>query len=295
MIDVLLPYYGDPDLLRRAVVSVLGQSTDAWRLLVVDDHSPHPEVGTWVAALGDSRITYSRNDQNLGVNGNFRRCLEHATAPIVTFMGCDDEMGADHLRTIADAWHRHPGAGLVQPRVRVVDADGAAARGTADRIKSRIDPVGSTETVLRGEDLARRLMIGNWLYFPAIAWRRELLERHPFRSDMETTLDLALVLDLVLAGESAVLLPEETFSYRRHARSASSLTARSAERFVEELRLFDEYAERFEAHGWHRAAAMARLHPTSRAHTLSTAVGALAGRDTRLAGRLTALALSRGH
>ena len=292
MIDVLLPYYGDPDLLRRAVTSVRKQTTDQWRLLVVDDASSHPELGDWVASLGDSRLTYLRNSRNLGVNGNFRRCLEHATAPIVTFMGCDDEMGADHLRTIADAWQRHPDAALVQPRVHVVGADGAPARGVADRIKARIDPVGSTETVLRGEALARRLMIGNWLYFPAIAWRRDLLDRHPFRADMETTLDLALVLDLVLAGETAVLLPEETFAYRRHARSASSLTARNAERFLEEVRLFAELGRRFDERGWHRAAAMARLHPTSRAHTLSTAARAFVARDTRLAGRLTTLALS---
>ena len=37
MIDLLLPFYGDPALMRQTVASVLAQECDDWRLVVVDD------------------------------------------------------------------------------------------------------------------------------------------------------------------------------------------------------------------------------------------------------------------
>ena len=46
-IDVALPYYGDVDLMKQAVRSVLGQQFQDWRLFVVDDGFPDPEPARW--------------------------------------------------------------------------------------------------------------------------------------------------------------------------------------------------------------------------------------------------------
>ena len=42
-----LPYYGDVDLMKLAVRSVLGQQYPHWRLFVVDDGYPDPEPARW--------------------------------------------------------------------------------------------------------------------------------------------------------------------------------------------------------------------------------------------------------
>src|SRR5512141_1373011 len=77
-VDVTLPYYGDVDLMKQAVRSVLGQSYPHWRLIVVDDGYPDPEPARWFGNLRDPRVAYRRNDANLGANGNYRRCLDVA-------------------------------------------------------------------------------------------------------------------------------------------------------------------------------------------------------------------------
>ena len=111
--DVLLPYYGDVGQMQDAVRSVLAQNGDDWRLTVVDD-GREPGVPEWFEQLGDPRVRYFRNERNLGVTGNFNRCVELATAPHVVLIGCDDLMLPGYLQTVRRALRRTPGAAMVQ-------------------------------------------------------------------------------------------------------------------------------------------------------------------------------------
>ena len=78
-VEFLLPFYGDPDLLRETIRSVLDQTDPDWTLTVVDDGYPDPEVEAWIRGLADDRITYHRNETNLGANGNYRKAISLAT------------------------------------------------------------------------------------------------------------------------------------------------------------------------------------------------------------------------
>jgi glycosyltransferase involved in cell wall biosynthesis len=286
VIDLLMPFYGDPALLREAVDSVLGQTSTDWRLTVVDDCYPDAGAARWVDALDHPRVAYVRNPERLGVSRNFRRCLALTSAPHVTFMGCDDLLAPDYVAIVSDAVRAHPGVAAVQPGVRVIDEAGAPARGLTDRVKSRLAPRTEVARVLSGEKLAISLLHGNWAYFPSICWRTEFVTTHSFRDDMETVLDFDLLLDLVLDDEDLLLLPQEVFSYRRHRRSASAATARSAARFEEESRLFEETARRCTARGWPGAARAARWHVASRLHAAILVPGAVAHREGGTARRL---------
>jgi glycosyltransferase involved in cell wall biosynthesis len=77
-LEIMMPFYGRPDHFRIAVESVLAQTSRAWRLTVVDDVYPDLEPGKWVTGLKDKRITYVRNEKNLGPSLNFNRCLSSA-------------------------------------------------------------------------------------------------------------------------------------------------------------------------------------------------------------------------
>lgn len=47
-LDVLVPFWGDPALLRLTVESVLAQTDGDWLLTVVDDAYPDPAPGEYV-------------------------------------------------------------------------------------------------------------------------------------------------------------------------------------------------------------------------------------------------------
>jgi len=272
--EIMLPYYGDVRLMQDAVRSVLAQDGDDWRLTVVDD-GRESGVPEWFAALDDPRVRYYRNEQNLGVTGNFNRCLELAEYEYVVLMGCDDLMQADYLAVVRATADREPKAAMIQPGVEVIGSDGLPYDTLADRTKRKLyAPKGPGRALLGGEELAVSLLRGNWLYFPSICWRTEAVRRFGFRADLGVIQDLALVIDLLVAGESLATTPEVCFSYRRHAESESSAKAFTGHRFEEAKRFFLETADRLAAFGWPQAAKVSRLHLSSRLHALTLLPGA---------------------
>ncbi|GAA5001782.1 glycosyltransferase family A protein [Kitasatospora paranensis] len=272
--EILLPYYGDVRLMQDAVRSVLAQSGDDWRLTVVDD-GRESGVPEWFEQLADPRVRYLRNETNLGVTGNFNRCVGLAEYEYLVIMGCDDLMHPDYLDVVRAAVAREPKAAMIQPGVEVIGTDGEPFDTLVDRTKRRLyAPKGPGRALLAGEDLALSLLRGNWLYFPSICWRTAAVRRFGFRADLGVIQDLALVVDLLLAGESLATTPEVCFSYRRHAGSESSAKAYTGSRFTEAKRFFLETADRLDAHGWHRAAKASRRHLSSRLHALTLLPGA---------------------
>lgn len=291
-IDLLLPFYGEHERLQEMVRSVLGQTCPDWRLVVVDDAWPGPSVEPWLTALDDPRVEYHRNPVNLGVNGNFRRCLELAQAEHIAFPGGDDVLLPRYVEVVLEA-AAATGASILQPGVRVIDDAGRTVRPLGDRVKSLLAPRADHPVTLSGEPLAASLLRGDWAYFPSLCWRREAVHRHGFTEGLEVALDLRLLLDLVLEGECLTVVPDECFSYRRHAGSVSSRTALSVSRFVEEAMVFDWAAAACDERGWPPAAAAARARLTSRLHAVSLLPTAMRRRDYGAVHRLTAHAFSR--
>jgi glycosyltransferase involved in cell wall biosynthesis len=268
----MLPHYGRLDLVQATVRSVLAQDDPHWRLTVVDDSGELVDdaLADWCAGLGDERVRYHRNPRNLGINRNFQQCVDLVEHELAVIIGNDDLMLPGYVGTVRRAAEAHPGVAIIQPGVEVVDAAGAPARTLVDLGKRWVyAPRVSEPTVLTGQDLAVSLLRGNWLYFPSICWRSEPLRRTGFREGVDVVQDLALVLDLVLDGESLLVEPTTCFRYRRHEASVSSAHAADGRRFAEERAFFLETADRMAARGWPRAARAARRHLSSRLNALT--------------------------
>jgi glycosyltransferase involved in cell wall biosynthesis len=263
-VDVLLPYYGPVDLMQQAVRSVLDQQWTDWVLTVVDDGYPDPGVAEWFAGLGDSRVHYHRNEQNLGANGNYRKALTFVTHDYVVVMGADDVMLPNYLSTVVSGLEAHPDAAFAQPGVEVIDENGQPSNGLVDRAKSLYAPRGSGRRLLSGEPLATSLLRGNWLYFPSICWRADMITGTGFRENLDVVQDLALALDLIRKGGGVVLDDTICFRYRRHRSSDSSWRALEGSRFTEERNFFRLVAQEMDEAGWSHAARAARVHLSSR-------------------------------
>lgn len=278
-LDIFIPYWGDPDLLETTVRSVLAQDSDDWVLTVVDDAYPDPRPRAFVEGLRHDRVTYVRHETNVGITENYRRCVAMATHDHVALLGCDDVLLPSYVSTVLQAHARVPEAGLVQPGVQVIDADGTVVRPLGDRVKNLLRARATRHgRLLRGEPLAASLLQADWLYWPSLSFRRDVLTSVQFREGMPIIQDLAIVVDLVLAGASVLVEPRTCFQYRRHASSASSAKAFDGSRFAGERAYFTLAAGLADAQGWHRAARAARWHATSRLHALTLAPAALRAR-----------------
>jgi len=229
-IDIMLPYYGDVALMQAAVRSIIAQTDPDWRLTVVDD-GKEPGVPEWFAALGDERVRYQRNEANLGATGNYQKCLSLVEHDYMVMMGTDDIMLPDYVAEIRRVVAGHPGIGIIQPGVEVIDGTGAVVRTLADQTKNRVyQPRFTGTVVMGGEDLAASLLRGCWFYFPSLCWRSDAIKEASFRTDLDIIQDLALVIDLVRRGEKMALTDKLTFQYRRHAASYSAAEAMAGKR-----------------------------------------------------------------
>ena len=268
-IDIALPFYGDVDFMKQTVNSIRNQTDSAWRLVVVDDGYPDDSLPGWFSDLNDSRITYLRNDNNLGANGNFQKCLGLLSADFCIVMGADDVLEPDFVAVVKKTIRDHPDVSMVHPSVTVIDQTNSQILTRSDDVKSKIRNSHIGGTVLFGETLASSLMKGNWMYFPAITWRTKTIQEIGFRPGFKVCQDLGLAMDLIMQGGKMVLIEDEIFRYRRHTGSDSSIKAINGERFVDEKNFFSAMARDLKVIGWNKAARAARIHATSRLHAAS--------------------------
>lgn len=293
VLDIMMPFYGDIRFFKLAVESVLRQSDPNWRLVIVDDLYPDPAAGEWAASLDDVRVHYRRNKQNLGVSGNFARCVDLAESAFMVIMGCDDLLLPNYVERVQSLIGDFPDVSYVQPGVQVIDENGVATTPLPDLIKRFYRPRVSGPDVLSGERLALSLLRGNWTYFPSIAWRTSIIKEIGFRPDLDVVLDLALQMRIVSENGSLVVDKAETsYAYRRHAGSVSSWTAGDGTRFSEEAIYFMEVAATMRDLGWVRASRAARWHVSSRLNELASVPRAMRGAGARSALGLAVHAMS---
>jgi glycosyltransferase involved in cell wall biosynthesis len=259
-VDVLLPYWGDFKLLLKTVESILSQTEQNWRLLIVDDCYPTKEAGEYFTNFHDKRVSYERNKKNLGLVKNFSYILSKATSDYCVVVGCDDVLLPAYLET---ALAKIDTADYYQPGVNIIDDSGKIYLPIADRVKKFLRP--KKAGIYSGEKIATSLSHGNWLYFPSILWKTETLQRYGFDTTKKNTQDVIAELSIIRDGGCVYIDDEVTFNYRRSDTSFSS-KAKGGGRFSEENETYDSFAKEFHEMGWNKASRAARLHITVRLH-----------------------------
>jgi glycosyltransferase involved in cell wall biosynthesis len=267
-IDILLPYWGEFSLLKKTVDSVLAQTEPGWQLLIFDDAYPSDEAKKYFAKLNDRRVVYYRHRKNIGITKNFNFALNAARSKYCVVLGCDDKLLPDYIKTVL----KNIGdVDFYQPGVEVIDDNDELYNPTVDKIKSLIRPKKSG--IYYGEKLASSLCVGNWLYFPSITWKTDVVKRYKFDTLHDNMQDVILELTMVMEGRKLFVDNEVTFQYRRSANSWSSRRkSKAGGRFSEENEIYNNFAKDFRRNGWYTAALSARLHATSRLHRILASI-----------------------
>lgn len=274
-LEIFVPFWGDPGRLFETVASVRAQHDPDWRLTVIDDCYPDPSVAEHFSQIEDDRVTYVRNETNLGITENFRESVRRASEPYIAILGCDDLLHPNYVDVIKRTIEVVPRADVIQPGVDVINETGAQVSPLVDRVKQRLlAPRGGPGiAVLTGERMATSLIRGDWLYWPSLTFRTEALRQIDFRDDLPVILDLALLMDLAFDGRTLAYNPTLAFSYRRHGNSASQTSLLDGSRFRDERRYYALASGLAHARGWYRAARVAKHRTISRLHALSEIPG----------------------
>lgn len=267
-ICLAVPYYSNLEYLDVALRSIVAQSDPQWTAIVVDD-APEPGAAELVASISDLRIRYVRNAQNLGVSGNFNRCLElgAAAAEIVAVFHADDVLEPDYVSAMRSAHRTFPAATCVAPRVTVIDHLGVPTRTIADSVKRLLWPRRLPATLVGDRGVAK-LMRGLFFYCPSVSYRVDLLPELRFDGRWRQVMDLDLYARVLLGGGSIVAVPERVYRYRRHDATMTAQNSRSLVRLEEEVAVSREVSASARGIGWRRSVRSARLRLTVRLNGL---------------------------
>lgn len=105
-VDVIVPVYRGLADTRLCIDSVLASPVRcAYRLIVINDCSPEPEVTAWLRerAAQDDRITLLENEENLGFVGTVNRGMALSGSNDVLLLNSDTEVANDWLDRIRAA------------------------------------------------------------------------------------------------------------------------------------------------------------------------------------------------
>lgn len=127
LVTIAIPAY-KTEFLAEAIGSALAQTYANVEVLVVDDCSPQ-NVKAVVDTFRDERLTYSRNERNLGAadpSRNWQRCLELAHGEFLCILCDDDRYEPTYVQTLVSLSQKYPACAAFRCGVKEIDGSGQA-------------------------------------------------------------------------------------------------------------------------------------------------------------------------
>ncbi len=131
LISVVMPTYNTPpELLEKAVSSVLRQTYPHWQLCIADDCSTREDTRACLQALAgsDDRIKAHWRDNNGHISAATNDAIKLATGDYVAFMDHDDELTPDALFEVAAVLRQAQPPRLLYSDEDIVEADDTPIR-----------------------------------------------------------------------------------------------------------------------------------------------------------------------
>ena len=124
--SVMIPVYNCADYLRQTLEAVLQQAPapEFMQIEVVDDASTDANVEALVVEVGNGRISYFRQPQNVGSLRNFETCINRANGFLVHILHGDDLVKPGYYSKIGALFDRYPAIGAAFCRYVYVGESG---------------------------------------------------------------------------------------------------------------------------------------------------------------------------
>jgi len=206
--SVCIPTYNRTQMLQRAVASAQTQTESRIEIVICDNASTDgtPEYAGLLVKK-DPRVRYVSNVKNLGMVGNWNRCLAEASAPLICLLNDDDTLSPQAVEVGCDLLKRHP---------EVQIAFGASRHCRESGKLMRINRPFTEERVLLPVEAHRTIWLRNCFQLTHAIFRTEAARNVAgFSPEVGWNTDTDFMLRLTARGGAAVT-PAETGTYYVH-------------------------------------------------------------------------------
>lgn len=123
-ISVCIPTYNYARYISFTIESILNQRFTDFELIVLDDCSKDNTEEVVSRFLHDKRVSFERNEKNLGLAGNWNKCLSKAKGEYIKFVFADDVLASDEaLGLMAGVLDSDPSVSLVASGRHLIDSE----------------------------------------------------------------------------------------------------------------------------------------------------------------------------
>lgn len=100
-----------PELLHKQLTSILQQQYTNFEI-IVSDNDPERSAQSVVESIGDKRVLYFSNQENLGMIKSFNKSIERSGGQYIVMITDDDPVYPDMLTTLIKLEEQYPGRGV---------------------------------------------------------------------------------------------------------------------------------------------------------------------------------------
>ena len=270
LLHVMIPAYGKSPYLRQTLESAVKHLPIDVPITVIEDPSEEADLEKLVNEF--PRVEFYRNASRLGIAGNFNQSIKKSTGIFTQICGSDDVFISNPLNNLPNELLNDKSISTLALDVKIIADNDYETKALPDLIKKVIRPKINNFRLFENEKIFNNLMLGDWLYFPAILWRTQTLMDLKFSGEFHTAMDLDVLIRLLAKDYKIAFIKNKVLAYRRHNQSASSLYAKSIGRIDEEIACHKQAKELARLKNWKTGAILAQLAPTVRLHALMRSV-----------------------
>ncbi len=226
---VIIPTYNRSWGLKRAVESVLRQTTEDFELLIVDDASTDDSQDV-AQSFDDTRVRYYRQPGNVGVVQNWGTGLKLARGEYVSLLMDDDCYEAGFLKSRINALRSNPIVAFAFGGYKVVDEDGR-------QIKLHVPPHQPGAT-LSGRDLVAAILAQDSFVGATLYRTTELRAVWSMAASADLIIDYAMNVRLAIRPEANAIYVGGT-DFVRAVHDGQLSQTRAEEVFDRTLQMYD--------------------------------------------------------
>ncbi len=125
LMSIGIPAYNNGEYIGETIESILAQTYKNIELVIVDDNSSDNTYEVLQEfAEKDDRVKIYKNEKNLGMSGNWNRCLELCTGEFMKLVCADDLLAENMIERELEIFEKYPEVILVDSDTKLVDLQG---------------------------------------------------------------------------------------------------------------------------------------------------------------------------
>lgn len=237
-VSICIPAYNNEQHIADTIESILNQTYTELTLVIVDDCSTDKTVEV-IQSFQDERVELIRNEKNLGMSGNWNKCVSQCNSEYVKLICADDILVPT----------------CVEREIFLMEQDETIVMTTSDssliddqQIRLGIFPRYYSQGIIEGEKLAKKSLIGmNYFGMPcAVMFRKRIFDMvGGFDSYFQYILDFDVWTRIACEGNVYVIKEElNQFRLRRESNTGKVFTTDRKAYYIEHKYLLNKYREK---------------------------------------------------